>query len=462
MMEKPLFWHQGLFLQPQHLQLESRYQETLDHPLKPYLQPYFWGVAGFSVSKAALGNRSFQLTDGRFLFPDMTYVEVPDTAVIMPRSFEADWEKGSEQFGVYLGLRKFNPAGHNVTEVDDPSDIYDVHTRWVTAGASEQIQDLHRDGPAADVQKLSYVLKIFWEMEKERLGDYELIPLARLEREQDQVRLSAQYIPPCLCVGADETLFKTIKEIRDQIGARSRQLEAYKRDRGLHSAEFGARDMVYLLALRSLNRYAALLNHYTSVRTVHPWTVYGLLAQLIAELSTFAGDISFTGETMDGQHLLTEYRHADPSPGFASALALITRLLDQITAGPEYILPLMFDGTYFGTELPPAVFDGRNRFFLVLETEAAPESVLTALERIAKLGSREVLPLLIARSLSGVGMDHLATPPQELPRRRRALYIQVNHHSDQWAQVQKGKNLALYWDTAPEDLKVELMVVGRS
>ncbi|UCF86328.1 MAG: type VI secretion system baseplate subunit TssK, partial [Desulfobacteraceae bacterium] len=37
-----------------------------------------------------------------------------------------------------------------------------------------------------------------------------------------------------------------------------------------------------------------------------------------------------------------------------------------------------------------------------------------------------------------------------------------DHHSDQWAQVQQGHNIALYWDTAPEDLKVELMVVGRT
>jgi type VI secretion system protein ImpJ len=37
----------------------------------------------------------------------------------------------------------------------------------------------------------------------------------------------------------------------------------------------------------------------------------------------------------------------------------------------------------------------------------------------------------------------------------------VDHHSDQWAQVQKGHNIALYWDNAPEDLVAELMVVGR-
>ncbi len=461
-MEKPLFWHQGLFLQPQHLQLGSRYQEELNLPLKQYLQPHFWGAGRYSVPMAALGNRSFHLADGCFLFPDMTYVELPGNAVVMPRSFESDWEKGSQHFNVFLGLRKFNAAGRNVTVVADESHVVDVNTRWVTANAAAQVPDLHMDGPPADVQKLTYLLRIFWETEKEQLGDYELIPIARLERDQDQVRLSPAYVPPCLSVGADETLFKIVREIRDQIGARSRQLEAYKRDRGLHSAEFGARDMVYLLALRSLNRYASLLGHITAARQGHPWSVYGLVGQLIAELSTFSGDISYTGENQAGQRLLLEYAHLDLYGCFASALALVTQLLDQITAGPEYILPLLFDGTYFGAELPPAIFDGRNRFFLLMETESDSQQVLPALERIAKLGSRESLPILIARSLSGVGLTHLPAPPQELPRRARALYFQVDHHSDQWVQVQRGKNLALYWDTAPADLKIELMAVGRS
>jgi len=81
---------------------------------------------------------------------------------------------------------------------------------------------------------------------------------------------------------------------------------------------------------------------------------------------------------------------------------------------------------------------------------------------VAKLGARESLPILIARALPGVRLEHLDLPPQELPRRARSIYFQVDHHSDQWAYVERGNNIALYWDVAPEDLKVELMVVGRS
>jgi type VI secretion system protein ImpJ len=461
-MDRPLFWHQGLFLQPQHLQLHSRYAETVNLPLERHLQPYFWGVGSWQIQTTALNNRSFHLTEGRFLFPDMAYAVIGENALVIPRSFEDDWEEGGERFGVYLGLRKFNAGGNNVSVVADTGKLAEVGTRWVTSSASEQVPDLHQDGPPADVQRLHYVLKIFWESEKEQLGDYELIPLARLERDQDSVQLSPRYVPPCLSIGADSVLLGIVKEIRDQIGARSRQLEAYKRDRGLHSAEFGARDMVYLLALRSLNRYAPLLAHMAAAQHGHPWSVYGMLRQLIGELSTFSGDISFSGEDSEGNKLLPGYDHSDIGKSYNAALELITRLLDQITAGPEYMIPLLYDGTYFGAELQPAVFEGGNRIYLVMETAADPETALQSIEATAKLGCRESLPILIARSLSGAAMTHLDDVPQELPRRAGALYFQVDHHSDQWAQVQKANNAALYWDSAPEDLKIELMAVGRS
>jgi len=56
----------------------------------------------------------------------------------------------------------------------------------------------------------------------------------------------------------------------------------------------------------------------------------------------------------------------------------------------------------------------------------------------------------------------LPVPPQELPRRAHCIYFQIDHHGDHWGLIEKGQNIAMYWDTAPEDLEVELMIVGRS
>ena len=459
---RPLFWHQGLLLQPQHFQLSDLHSQSLLRPLHTLLEPHFWGVGELEIQEAALGNRSFDLRKGEFLFPDGTYAVFPGNATADPRSFDEAWVEGGKPLTVFIGLKKWIDAAQNVTVLHGSKNTAEVTTRFITTGDPEDVQDMHHTGPPAQVQRLEYVLKIFWETERDQLGDYVVIPLAQLERTGDEIQLSSRFIPPALTISSSGILFNLIKEIRDEIAARAHQLEEYKRQRGVHTAEFGARDMAFLLALRSLNRYAPLLYHFTETKQVHPWAVYGVLRQLVGELSSFSTVVNLLGELKDGTPQIPTYDHWNLWDCFSRSQALFAQLLDEITAGPEYMIELIYDGTYFAADLPPSIFVGGNRYYLVLDTEADPKSVGQSLSTIAKLSSRETLPLLIARSLPAVGLKHLEAPPQELPRRARSIYFQIDHHSDQWAAVQQGNNLALYWDAAPEDLKAELMVVERS
>lgn len=460
--QRPLFWHQGLFLQPQHFQLLDRSFQSLLTPFHHFLQPYFWGVGETEIQEAALGNRSFNLVQGDFLFPDGTYGVFPGNALIQGRSFDEAWVEGGRPLTVYVGLKKWNDVGENVTVVPQLENISQVTTRFVTPADAESVTDLHQGGVPAEVKRLYYALKIFWETERDQLGDYVIMPLAQLIRVGEEIRLSEDFIPPSLTVSSSPPLLKLIKEMRDQLSARSHQLEEYKQQRGIHTAEFGARDMVYLLALRSLNRYVPLLFHCTEAYPIHPWILYGTLRQLIGELSSFSDRVNHRGEGEDGSHLLPSYDHLGLWECFSAAQTLVTQLLDEITAGPEYIISLAYDGTYYAAELNPAIFEGRNRFYLVLKTDEDPKVVEQSVATIAKLSSRESLPILIARALPGIRLEHLPVPPQELPRRAQSIYFEIDRHSDQWALVEQGHNIALYWDTAPEDLETELMVVGRS
>ncbi len=459
--QRPLFWHQGLFLQPQHFQLFDRSFQSLLRPFHNFIEPHFWGLGEIEIQKTALGIKSFNLLKGIFLFPDGTYVVLPGNAVFEARTFNEAWVEGGKPFPIYIGIKRWNNAGENVTVLDTLENISVITTRFVSLADPEEVKDLHSGGPSGQIKRLHYVLKIIWETEREQFGDYILIPIAQLEKMGEEIRLSERFVPPCLTIFGSEPLLKLIKEMRDQLAARSRQLEEYKRQKGIQTAEFGSRDMVYLLALRSLNRYVPILFHFTEVQQVHPWAVYGVLRQLIGELSSFSEKVNVMGESGDGNRMLPNYDHLNLWECFSATQALITELLDEITAGPEYVIRLVYDGTYYAAELKPAIFEGRNRFYLVLKTEADPKFVIQSVAAIAKLSSREHLPILIARALPGIGLEHLPVPPQELPRRANSVYFAVDHHSDQWALVQKGHNIALYWDNAPEDMEVELMVVGK-
>jgi type VI secretion system protein ImpJ len=203
--------------------------------------------------------------------------------------------------------------------------------------------------------------------------------------------------------------------------------------------------------------------HLTETKQVHPWTAYGVLRQIIGEFSSFSETVNVLGELVEsGDRLLPTYDHRSLGECFSAAQSLIIRLLDEITAGPEYVISLRYDGTYFAAEMKAAHFEGRNRFYLVLRTEQDPKSVIQSMTMEAKLSSREHMPILIARALPGIGLEHLPVPPQELPRRAYSVYFFIDSHNDQWSLIEKTKNIALYWDKAPEDLEAELMIVGRS
>ena len=461
-MERPLFWHQGLFLQPQHFQLSDLHAESLLEPFHAYLTPHFWGIGSLKIQETALDNFIFDIPKGSFLFQDRTFAVLAANALIQPRSFEHAWEDGRKKLKVYVGLKKWNNEKENVTILENSGDLSGITTRFIADPNPKEIRDQLHTGPDAEIEQMDYLLNIFWEDELPQLGDYLLIPVAVLERSGEEILLSPHFIPPALTLAASPSLTGIVKEIRDLISSRSRQLEASKQTKGVHTAEFGSRDMVYMLALRSLNRYGPLLAHLTAPGLVHPWTLYGYLTQVVGELSTFSEKISAQGETQDGTSEFPSYDHTRLWDCFSKALLLITRLLDAITSGPEYILPLIFDGTYFTTELNPQIFDGRNRFYLVMESLENEAFITMSMQTIAKLGTRESLPILIAQSLPGVRLEPLGEIPQELPRKGDAVYFQIDHHGDHWAQVQLKNNLTLYWDTAPADLTIELMIVRRN
>jgi len=110
-----------------------------------------------------------------------------------------------------------------------------------------------------------------------------------------------------------------------------------------------------------------------------------------------------------------------------------------------------------------AVMEATGAANIIFRKEIAaaedPEKVKDSIVSSAKLSSREYLPILIARALPGIRLDYLPAPPQELPKRAGTCYFSIDSHSDQWTAVEQGKNVALYWDTAPEDIEAELMVV---
>jgi len=459
--KKPIYWHQGLFLQPQHFQLTDLHARFR---LKPFLEvglPYFWGIGELAVADSALTTRVFEVQSAHVLFKDGTYLEYPGNAVLKPRSFEAAWKDPNKPFRVYFGIKKLSLSEPNVAVVRDLQDGADMNIRCVTTHEAEEFRDIHSDGPVAEVKSLNYVIRILWEDELEKLTDYEVIPAAVLERVGETIRVSPRFIAPSYTLTGSPALYNVVKEIRDDISGRAHQLEQYKSPREMQKAEFDASYMVFLLALRTLNRYTPLLHHYIESPQAHPWDVYGVLRQLIGELSSFSERCNMLGEFADGTIALPPYEHHDLGHCLFAAQALIGQLLNEISVGPEFMVYLEPREGYLGADLPKQFFGNRNRFYLVLRSEADPDALVDSFQTSAKLAAIDELPTLVRRALPGVELFHMPVAPQGLPRRAYSFYFRVETVCDSWEQVEKSGNIALDWPDAPEDLKAELVVLRR-
>ena len=457
---KPVFWHQGLFLQPQHFQYSEGYQQSLFKPYQAYQQPYFWGVCKLEMLSSSLDHRTCEIESGEFLFPDGAYVTTPGTGHVSPRVFDEAWVEPGKPFTIYLALHKLSKTDDNLTVINDASQQQSVNTRFVAKADPEETRDMYQEGPVAQVKFMQHVLKIVFENEKESMVDYEMIPIAQVVRDGDLIVYDKNYMPPVVALSSVPELLRMVKEIRDEITGRAMQLSAYKSPTHARK-DFDANLLRYKLALQSLSRFVPRLFHITEYGVIHPWEVYGVLRELVAEVSTFTDRVTVLGETKDGVRLLPSYDHTDLGKCFNDAGALITQLLNEITIGPQYLVEMAKDDVAFSAEVPNQFFTEHVDFYLIINTLTEFEKCQPSLFTAAKLSSRDTVEVLAERSLPGVAMFPLASAPPGLPRRPNSYYVRIDIHDDQWAAVKREETVALLWAEAPEDTKIELVVVRK-
>ena len=459
---KPLFWHQGVFLQPQHFQYTDMYHQTAYYPLLRIANPYFWGVVNLEVNESGLANGVFEVEACEVLMPNGTLVNYPGDSALSSRTFTTAWTDRLRPFTVCLGIRKMNPKGGNVTVLSAKESAAEVKTRFLTLNDPEDIPDIHEDGPDAQIRTLTYVTELFWETEAEGLQDYELLPIAQIVRDGDTIHMSPTFIPPCLHIVSSGVLLKTVKLIRDELAGRARQLEEYKTPVGVAGAEPDIRSIPHRLALQLLAQYVPMLFHLVDTPTLHPWQIYGILRQLIGGISTLSTRVNFLGEDENGNTLLPPYDHTDLGNCFKNAYGLIIRLLNEITIEAESLIPMpqVSQGQFKG-EIPEDLLEPQNLFYLALRTSVPFEELLDAFMGFAKVGSEEQVRLFAEHSLPGLPLRHLKIQPEGIPRRPNTSYFSLDRRNTVWDAIRQHRNIVLLWDDAPEDLRAEVIALKR-
>ncbi|MCI7568656.1 MAG: type VI secretion system baseplate subunit TssK [Desulfovibrio sp.] len=461
MYDNPLFWEHGLFLQPQHFQLAHRQQLSALTRMASLLNPYLWGVRRLVVNEDALNNGTFEVAQLELLLHSGEWAVLPGNATLPPRSFLAAWTTPEEPLYVSLALAGFRAQGNNVLRTDAPADAPET-VRYTAPLAPETIPDLMGDGPEADVGTLRYNLRLCFSPDD--CPDLPRLPLARLVRDGERVRLDASFTPPCVDVNAVPELRRLLHDVRDTLLSRSRQLEEYKiiaGDAGV-SGVSSLHGITLFSVLGVLSRNAPELEQFLDAPSIHPWPVYRALCRLVGELSVFSATLSALGETPQGTRALPPYDHENLQHCFRAACDIIARLVDTFVIGPAFTFPLETQGRadHLGTVMPQSARTGVYTYWLLVRTSHA-EGLAERMERLAKLAPTENLDGIVAQALPGVRLRRSAQPPAGLPLRGDTLYFTIDQNDPLWRKIMQQGNLALMLPSPPEDLSVVLAVIQR-
>jgi len=458
---QPVFWRQGLFLQPQHFQHNDYLLRHRQSRLSALTMPYVWGVADMELDEAALADQSVMMNRLTVLMRDGLLIEYPGNAVLERRRFDLSRLGGGRT--LYVGIRRMLPDQANVQVVERIEQAAQAETRLAATVEPAELPDTYEQGPHGQVELMSYVVRLFWEDEIASLGQYELMPVARLFQDGDQARVQHEFIPPCLNLAASPALGKLLRQLRDEVAGRARQLEVFKvRQSGAaHGLEIDAGHIDLLLALSVLNQFGPALHQLMESPTTHPWEADGLLRQLVGALSTFSDRCNMLGETRDGRMLLSAYRHMDLGAGFHALATLIRSQLNEIAAAPEMLVRMQQEGAapgYYVADLPEGFFGQRHRYHLVASGEMEGSQLAAMMVTSAKMAVPEQIEMLVTHSLPGLDLIHLPEAPRGVPRRAGAQYFHVDTLSDAWARVVQAHRLALFLPDAPASLQLELIV----
>jgi type VI secretion system protein ImpJ len=462
---RPLFWGQGLLLQPQHFQQQDDYHDARLHNLFRIFSQFSWGVNSLRLNEAGLQNFVFEVESCEIVTFDGTLLRFgadfqPSTARLTPRSFEHDFDPSGKPLSVYVGVRRLQYGESNVGSFsgNGNNSAAGSYRRYVLE--ESEVPDVSAGNDhTCQVQYLVHDAKILFDVAAERSQDYELVKIAEVIRSAEGKGgiVSKQYIPPTIAVRSSGVLEGILRELRELLTAKGRELGSYT-PRGGQRVELGARDLGQVLIVQTLNRYIPLFHHHLEAGRIHPEAMYALMRQLVGELATFSQTVSVLGARDDGDGL-PHYQHTQLWPCFSTAAERIRQLLNELTTAPIGDVLLKYDGGSFTGNLDQQFLTGDNRYFLAIRDDRPPAELHKLLQDTGKITSREDMPKLQKSYLFGLTIQVLESPPDELVMRAHYRYFLIDQRSEQWQKIRQQGNIAVYSTAFPPATEIRLLAI---
>lgn len=445
-----IHWHEGLFLQPHHLQ---RMQKSLHDQFCTERQlawAYPYGLIEARLSRDELENKRVRFERLRAVMPSGQIVNYPENAELPSLDIKQAFDK-SGNFKVSLGVPLWQNARANTVGFDAEADtraklLYRI-------GEAECADENTGENPKPiQVRKINSRLML----EHEDPSDMEVLPLLRIVRATGEdggmPKVDPEYVAACFVLTGSPTLRELVRDLVSQVEA-NRKAAVVQLTRGGFSIDtMRGRQFQQLLKLRTLNRYSGRLPFTVLAPGVTPFAVYLELRELLGELAALQPD--------QDEFDAAPYDHDNPRPCFLQLDKKIRRLLKP--EAEEVVLKVEFTqvGAHLTATLEDKHFTQPNAYFLAIQTKVDPIPLAHFVETPPSPNVPDKFKLmalsLATKAIRGVELKEERHPPLELPARSDLHYFRLDRtaasSARMWQQIQADKSAIVRWTSGDVDL----------
>jgi type VI secretion system ImpJ/VasE family protein len=432
-------WHEGLFLQPHHLQWMQRQFLEQTWAERRLGFPYPYGVVEALPSADALANMVVQFDRLHVVMPSGLEVVVPDSADLPPLDIRQAFQTSSGGFTVSLGVPKWYPGRANTLSQDGHAD-YRTNRLYRVAEVESADENTGDNSQPLMVRRVNARLLL----DGDDKTDLEHLPVLRVLQstgeEKSLPRLDPEFIPPCLVMGGSPYLRELSRDIANLVEARRRELSNRMQRTGFSLDAIRGIQFAQLLRLRSLNRFAGRLPAIARAPGITPLDLYLELRELLGELAAL--------QPAPDLFEVAPYDHDRPAVPFAELSRKVRHFLPPEDTGSVMKVDLVAAEKMLTADLNDAHLTKPNEYYLAVLSKQDTRDLVKLVEdadRFMVMSRRHV-----RATVWGVKLVEERNPPPQLPKPAGLTYFRMvpneNPHSQRmWQFIKDEKAVAVTW-----------------
>ena len=434
-----VFWSEGLFLRPHHLQQNDRYIEHLLESRVRHVTPYPWGFSQLQIDRDLAQQSKFAVRRASGIMPDGTPFDIPDNSPI-PEPIDVPDEASGQ-----IAWLSMPVSAPNTREVDDK--VNDSASRFVRS--SETFIDSTSALRVEEEIDIAFP-RLAFELRKTTKPGYLSLGIARiLEIHDRNILFDDKYVPPMLMCSAHPTIDGWISRIVGWIDNKLEELSRYAAD----PTSGGGLQSVDYLVLQLLNREIPDMKHLHGSSYVHPERLFEKLLRLVGELATFA-----TPERRAREY--PAYDHDDIENVFAPVIRDLQEFLGAQLGRRAIRLEIIerAQNAFVSPIRDRSLF--RNATF-VLEVAARRPliEIQNQFPHLFKVGPNTKMNEIVHAHLPGVPLVHLPTPPPQIRAITDHVYFYLDRKSPLWPEFSTAGSVGMHFSGDWPDLELEFWAI---